>query len=103
MRPVGAGGRALVVWPDKRPGWWAPEFDWVVGCSYTGLPTTVAPVRNLIGAVMSLRGSLFDELGTFDTNLGPLGALPLGCEETEFAIRVRRGIAGANSCMYPMR
>ena len=53
-------GRRRRTWPrpsgrDGRPRWFPPEFDWVVGCSYTGLPETVAPVRNLIGAAMSFR------------------------------------------------
>jgi GT2 family glycosyltransferase len=98
---VGAGGRALAVWPEKRPGWLPTEFDWVVGCSYTGLPETVAPVRNLIGAAMSFRRHLFDQLGTFDTEMGRLGVLPLGCEETEFAIRVRLNMAGAELVHVP--
>lgn len=98
---VGAGGRAAAVWPGKRPVWLPTEFDWVVGCSYTGLPETVAPVRNLIGAAMSFRRYLFDEIGTFDTEMGRLGVLPLGCEETEFAIRVRLNIAGAEILHVP--
>ena len=55
---MGAGGRAVAVWPGKRPGWMPTEFDWVVGCSYTGLPETIAPVRNLLGAAMSFRRCL---------------------------------------------
>ncbi len=98
---VGAGGRAVAVWPGKRPGWFPTEFDWVVGCSYTGLPGTVAPVRNLLGAAMSFRRCLFDQLGMFDTEMGRLGVLPLGCEETEFSIRVRRNIAGAEFVHVP--
>jgi GT2 family glycosyltransferase len=98
---MGAGGRAVAVWPGKRPGWMPTEFDWVVGCSYTGLPETIAPVRNLLGAAMSFRRCLFDQLGTFDTEMGRLGVLPLGCEETEFSIRVRRNIAGAEFVHVP--
>jgi GT2 family glycosyltransferase len=98
---AGAGGRALAVWPDKRPTWFPAEFDWVVGCSYTGLPETVAPVRNLIGAAMSFRRSLFERLGAFDTEMGRLGVLPLGCEETEFAIRVRENIKGVELLHVP--
>lgn len=87
---VGAGGVALPVWPgNSRPRWFPHEFDWVVGCSYRGLPDRVAPQRNLIGAAMSFRRSLFGEVGTFDTAMGRVGTLPLGCEETEFALRVR--------------
>ena len=100
---AGAGGVALAVWPgDRRPGWFPPEFDWVVGCSYRGLPDTVAPQRNLIGAAMSFRRSLFDEVGHFDTAMGRLGTLPLGCEETEFALRVRQSFPGTELVHVPL-
>ena len=92
---AGAGGVAVPVWPGSgRPRWFPPEFDWVVGCSYRGLPDSVAPQRNLIGAAMSFRCSLFGEVGYFDTAMGRIGTLPLGCEETEFSLRVRKAISG---------
>ncbi len=86
---AGVGGLAEPRWPSNRPSWFPPEFDWVVGCSYTGLPTASAPVRNPIGAGMSFRRTVFDQVGGFTDGLGRLGARPLGCEETEFAIRLR--------------
>jgi glucosyl-dolichyl phosphate glucuronosyltransferase len=100
---AGAGGVALAVWPgNRRPGWFPPEFDWVVGCSYRGLPDTVAPQRNLIGAAMSFRRSVFEEVGHFDTAMGRLGTLPLGCEETEFALRVRQSFPGTELVHVPL-
>ena len=99
---AGAGGVALPVWPGSaRPGWFPQEFDWVVGCSYRGLPDTVAPQRNLIGAAMSFRRLLFDEVGYFDTAMGRIGTLPLGCEETEFALRVRETFTGTELVHVP--
>jgi len=98
---AGAGGRALPVWPRGCPSWFPSEFYWVVGCSYTGLPETVGPVRNPIGAAMSFRRAIFEQVGCFDTDMGRLGVLPLGCEETEFAIRVRRSIEGAGLVHVP--
>ena len=74
----------------------------MVGCSYRGLPDTVAPQRNLIGAAMSFRRSLFDEVGHFDTAMGRVGTLPLGCEETEFALRVREAFAGTKLVHVPL-
>jgi hypothetical protein len=44
---------------------------------------------------MSFRRSVFDEVGGFDTSVGRVGALPVGCEETELAIRARRRRPGA--------
>jgi GT2 family glycosyltransferase len=87
---LGVGGAAAPVWPGRRPGWLPAEFDWVVGCSYVGLPTAAAPVRNLIGANMSFRREVFDTVGGFTDGLGRVGSRPLGCEETELGIRLRQ-------------
>ncbi len=75
-------------WPDTRPAWWPPTFDWVVGCSYEGLPGQGARVRNPIGAGMAIRRELLEELGGFTLSVGRVGRTPLGCEETELAIRL---------------
>jgi hypothetical protein len=45
---------------------------------------------------MALRRSLFDVVGGFDTAMGRVGRIPLGCEETELAVRVRQRIPGAS-------
>lgn len=87
---IGVGGTVVAAWPDGRPSWFPDEFDWVVGCSYRGLPRTAAPVRNLIGANMSFRRSVFEAVGGFDSRLGRVARLPAGCEETEFCVRARR-------------
>ena len=86
---AGVGGYARPVWPDTRPAWLPTEFDWVVGCSYTGQPTRLAPVRNPIGCNMSLRRSVVDKVGGFRSEVGRVGTTPVGCEETELFIRVR--------------
>ncbi|MBJ7458400.1 MAG: glycosyltransferase family 2 protein [Thermoleophilaceae bacterium] len=91
-RAVGVGGRVEPVWPGLRPSWFPEEFDWVVGCSYRGLPEQTAEVRNMIGANMSFRKEVFDTVGEFSAEIGRVGTKPLGCEETEFCIRVRRVI-----------
>jgi len=94
---MGVGGAAKAVWPtDRRPRWLPAEFDWVVGCTHRGLPEAVAPVRNPVGASMALRHSLFDVVGGFDTAMGRVGRIPLGCEETELAVRARQRIPGAS-------
>jgi hypothetical protein len=82
-------------WPGRRPRWLPPEFDWVVGCSYRGLPETVSVVRNPIGASMSLRTSLALEAGGFDDAVGRVGTSPRGCEETELAIRLTASRPGS--------
>ncbi|GAB7040116.1 MULTISPECIES: glycosyltransferase family 2 protein [Catenuloplanes] len=77
------------------PRWFPPEFGWVVGCGYRGLPTEPAPVRNPIGASMAIRRACFAEVGGFSEVVGRIGTLPVGCEETEFCIRLARRHAGA--------
>ena len=84
------GGYAEPVWPGDRPRWFPRECDWTVGCSYAGLPTAPAPVRNLMGCNMAFRRRTLLEVGGFDTDLGRVGTLPVGCEETELCIRISR-------------
>lgn len=85
---VATGGAAHPWWPGAPPRWLPPEFYWVVGCSYRGLPSSVGPVRNPIGANMSLRTALALKVGGFDSVIGRVGTRPAGCEETELAIRL---------------
>lgn len=85
---VATGGTVHPRWPGIQPRWLPPEFYWVIGCSYRGLPVSAGPVRNPIGANMSLRTNLALEVGGFDITVGRVGARPTGCEETVLAIRL---------------
>lgn len=89
-RVVGTGGWAEAAWDRGRPRWFPREFDWVVGCSYRGLPERPAPIRNPIGCAMSFRRSVLDRAGGFRSEVGRIGPLPVGDEETELSIRVQR-------------
>jgi len=84
---LGVGGAIEPAWQHGRPDWFPPEFDWVVGCTYRGMPEFAGPVRNLIGANMSFRREVFDVVGGFNEGVGRVGSVPLGCEETELCIR----------------
>ncbi|MHB8669979.1 MAG: glycosyltransferase family 2 protein [Acidimicrobiales bacterium] len=84
------GGPAVAALVGTRPPWWPVEFDWVVGCSYLGLPTRRSTVRNLIGANMSIRRTMVLELGGFPEGIGRVGSHPSGCEETDLFIRLVR-------------
>lgn len=64
-RTVGAGGALLPRWEGPEPSWLPREFYWVFGCSYTGLPERLGPVRNPIGANMAVRASVLREVGGF--------------------------------------
>jgi GT2 family glycosyltransferase len=85
---LGAGGSVAPSWDEERPPWFPPEFDWVVGCSYHGMPEARAPVRNFIGTNMSFRRDALVASGGFDAQLGRVGADASGCEETELCIRM---------------
>jgi GT2 family glycosyltransferase len=87
---AGVGGAILPAWQPRRPGWFPEEFDWVVGCTYRGMPETTGPVRNLIGCNMSLRRELVVAAGGFRTDIGRVGSDPIGCDETELCIRIRQ-------------
>jgi GT2 family glycosyltransferase len=92
---IGTGGLARADWRGGRARWFPSEFDWVVGCSYRGLPRGRTAVRNPIGANMSFRRDAVLAVGGFAHGLGRVGRVPLGCEETELAIRVRRAHPGS--------
>ena len=91
---IGVGGVATPLWEARRPGWLPSEFLWVVGCSYRGVPTTREVIRNPIGANMAFRRQPLVEVGGFAHGIGRVGRTPLGCEETELAIRVTAATGG---------
>ena len=92
---LGVGGKILPAWgAHGRPSGFPEEFDWVVGCTYRGMPENAAVVRNVIGASMSFRRSIVDEIGGFSSEVGRIGTRPLGCEETEFCIRATAHLGG---------
>ncbi|MEV5878179.1 glycosyltransferase family 2 protein [Streptomyces sp. NPDC052101] len=89
---MAVGGRTEPVWASgRRPAWFPEEFDWVVGCTYKGLPPGRVRVRNVLGGNASFRRTAFDAAGGFATGIGRDGdRRPLGCEETELCIRLTR-------------
>jgi GT2 family glycosyltransferase len=100
MRPygdasvLGVGGAIRPLWAGARPRWFPAEFDWVIGCTYVGLPVTAGPVRNLIGANMSFRRTVFERAGGFAEGIGRVGTRPMGCEETELCLRASAAMDG---------
>jgi glycosyltransferase involved in cell wall biosynthesis len=93
---VGVTGELLPKWAGDEPRWFPTEFYWVFGCSYTGLPTTLAPVRNPIAANMAVRGQQLREIGGFRQGVAPReiryrGVVIAGghaLEDTELGIRI---------------
>lgn len=96
-RVMAVGGRTVPVWASgRRPVWFPEEFDWVVGCTYKGLPSGRVRVRNVLGGNASFRRAAFAAAGGFATGIGRNGdRRPLGCEETELCIRLTRAVPGA--------
>jgi glucosyl-dolichyl phosphate glucuronosyltransferase len=86
---AGVGGLTLPRWDGVAPQWFPEEFAWVVGCTYRGMVR--GPIRNLMGGNASFRREVFDVAGGFRSDIGRTASgRPLGCEETEFCIRLRQ-------------
>ena len=98
---LAVGGRVAPRWEVGRPGYFAEELDWIVGCTYRGMPKVATEVRNVIGANMSFRAEVLNRVGGFNTVLGRQGVLPLGCEETELCIRAVIGAPGSRVVYEP--
>jgi hypothetical protein len=82
-------------WLGDVPRWLPPEFYWVVGCSYRGLPEATCAVRNPIGASMSMRTSQAIGVGGFYSAVGRADGKLSACEETELAIRLAASQPGS--------
>jgi glycosyltransferase involved in cell wall biosynthesis/GT2 family glycosyltransferase len=98
---LGAGGTVRPNWETGRPGWFPAEFDWVVGCTHSGMPQQRQPVRNLVGANMSFRRQALLDAGGFRHELGRIGKIPAGAEETDLSIRVSQGNPGSEIVYDP--
>ncbi|MGH3319527.1 MAG: glycosyltransferase [Streptosporangiaceae bacterium] len=98
---MAVGGYTDPAWVTRRPGWFPREFDWVIGCSYAGLPEECVAVRNVFGGNMSFRRDVLCELGGFNSAVGRLGDTPLGGEETELCIRAHARFPGKKILYQP--
>lgn len=87
---IGAGSKVDPIWLDGKAPWFPSEFNWVVGCTYLGMPILPTTIRNPFGGGMIIRKKAFDLVGGFRTGTGRVGEVPLGCEETELSIRIRQ-------------
>jgi glucosyl-dolichyl phosphate glucuronosyltransferase len=62
---VGVGGSPVPNYLAPRPTWFPPEFDWIFGCRYVGLPDEQSPIEHLIGTTMAMRRDDLREVGGF--------------------------------------
>ena len=95
------GGAATMCTTAPVPKWWPPEYNWVVGCTYVGLPLTSSEVRNVMGCNMSVRTQTARTLGGFAETMGRVGELPVGCEETDLCIRIAQQMPNAKIIYEP--
>ncbi|MEU7001206.1 glycosyltransferase family 2 protein [Nonomuraea sp. NPDC046570] len=103
---VGVGGRTEPLWASgRRPRWFPYEFDWTVGASYRGMPSVRSPIRNVMGGNAAFRRGVVAEVGGFHSGIGRSvqgrKSRPLGCEETEFCIRLSQRKPGAVMLFEP--
>ena len=98
---MGVGGSAVANWEVGQPEWFPEELNWIVGCSYRGLPTRRSFVRNPIGCNMSFRKGVFRKVGYFRLDIGRFGKMLLSKEETELSIRVLKGIPNSRIVYEP--
>lgn len=98
---VAVGGAARPVADGATPAWWPAEFNWVIGCSWIGLPSETATVRNVIGCNMAFRRDDLVAAGGFAESLGRVGTLPAGCEETDLCIRITNASPGSRVLYVP--
>lgn len=83
------GGKLIPVFEEKRPFWFPEELDWIVGCTYKGMPDIRNEIRNPIGANMAFKREVFEKVGFFETSVGRFGKKLLGSEETELCLRLK--------------
>lgn len=106
LNVIGVGGKIEPRWEAAHPSWFPKEFYWVIGCTYQGMHTKDAQVRNMIGANMSMRKHILEATDGFRESFGcdkgtssAQGTLrwfkhSAGDEETEFCIRASQRFPG---------
>lgn len=97
---VGTGGGVLPRWQDGRPAWFPEEFDWVVGASYRGMPTTQDVVRNVWAENMAVRTDVFQAVGGFRSDFGKVGSYN-SPEDTDLCIRMAGSTVGRKWVYVP--
>jgi glycosyltransferase involved in cell wall biosynthesis len=98
---MAVGGQTLPLWVEKKPGWFADELQWVVGCTYGRHPEEKSSIRSVFGGNCSFRRSALEQVGEFLPNLGRIGNHMLTGEETEYCLRLRQCLPGSEILYCP--
>ena len=98
---MGVGGLIRPLWEMDQPAWFPAELNWIIGCSYKGLPEQRASVRNPIGCNMSFRREIFEKVGYFRTDVGRFGKTLLAGEEPEISMRILNHIPNSRIIYEP--
>jgi len=119
---VAVGGQAIPLWlSGSRPSWFPEELDWIVGCTYKGLPVEtlnlepgtlnlelrtenlepgtlnleLRTIRNVPGCNMAFEKEIFDKVGGFRSEMGALRETPRGGEEANLCLRIKHQMPDA--------
>lgn len=84
---VGVGGAVEPRWESSEPSWFPPEFHWVVGASYRGMPAGPAMVRNVWSENMAVRRDDFLAAGGFREGFGKVADRSRP-EDTDLCLRM---------------
>lgn len=98
---VSVGGLIVPAWDNGCPLWFPEELNWIIGCSYKGLPETKSYVRNAIGCNMSFRRIVFEKVGNFRSDIGRFGKRLLAGEEAELSLRILEAMPDAKIVYDP--
>jgi len=88
---LAAGGRIVPRWTGgARPAWFPEELNWIVGCTYKGMPVQNKRVRNVIGCNMAFRITELRAIGGFHPDVGRVGKMSGIGEDSEVCLRLTR-------------
>lgn len=103
QRSVAAvGGRAIPQWQNGgRPFWFPEELDWIIGCTYKGLPLEGYEIRNGSGCNMAFDREILRTAGFFRSELGRTGKAKGVAEELELCLRIKHRMPGSIILIKP--
>jgi glucosyl-dolichyl phosphate glucuronosyltransferase len=90
---LGVGGRIVPVWACGKPAWLQEDGPYALMNAIVSFDQgggTCVLKTPPFGANMSFRRTAFEQYGLFRTDLGRIGVRLLGCEDTEFGMRLLR-------------